>query len=115
MRQNLFNPLRKLVVLLVLLAGSASAFALSLDEAKGRGLVGETPSGYLAAVADDPAPATAALVKEINAKRRDRYEQIAKKNGIAVEAVEKLAGKKAIEKTPAGQYVRTPGGEWVKK
>jgi len=115
MQQIIRNPLRHFVFLLALLLGTSSAFALSLDEAKGRGLVGETPTGYLAPVAGNPSPAVQALVRVINAKRRARYQEIAKKNGIAVADVEKLAGKKAIEKTPPGQYVRTPSGEWVKK
>jgi uncharacterized protein YdbL (DUF1318 family) len=33
----------------------------------------------------------------------------------SVDAVEALAGKKAIERTPPGQYVRLPSGQWVKK
>ena len=115
MQQIIRNPLRHFVFLLALLLGASSAFALSLDAAKDQGLVGETPSGYLAAVSDDPPAAVQALVRNINEKRRARYQEIAKKNDIAVGDVEKLAGKKAIEKTPPGQYVRKPSGEWVKK
>lgn len=90
-----------------------SAFALSLEEAKSKGLVGEEPSGYLGVVAGSSD--AGALAQEINSKRRERYQEIAKQNGTAVSAVEALAGKKAIENTPPGQYVKTPAGSWAKK
>ncbi len=89
-----------------------SAFALDLDQAKQQGLVGETGAGYIAAVA--PNPEAQELVKRINAERKERYLAIAKKNGTPVAAVEALAGKKAIEMTPSGQFIQN-GGAWVKK
>jgi len=88
------------------------AFALDLREAKEQGLVGETESGYLAAVTSSAA--VNALVENINAQRKAEYARIAKQNGIAVSDVEKLAARKAIEKTPAGQFVNV-GGSWQKK
>jgi uncharacterized protein len=54
-----------------------------------------------------------ALVNDINAKRKAAYTDIAQRNGTALDAVEQLAGKKAIEKTPPGQYVKLPSGEWI--
>ena len=88
------------------------AFALDLGEAKSKGLVGETSSGYLAAV--KPSSDVNALVKDINGKRKTHYGKIAKKNNISLEAVEVRAGQKAISKTPSGQYVNSGGG-WQKK
>ncbi|MCB0338840.1 MAG: YdbL family protein [Bdellovibrionales bacterium] len=90
---------------------SLNAFALELDQAKAKGLVGETPTGYLAPVNKASADVKA-LVDDINRKRRAEYERIAKKNGTPLKTVEVLAGKKAIEKTPGGQYVLLPSGEW---
>ena len=89
------------------------AFAIGLDEAKQQGLVGEQPSGYLGVVGK-PTPEVEALVKDINQKRHAAYENIAKRNNTDVSTVEKLAGKKAIEQTPAGQYVKTPEGKWLR-
>ena len=89
-----------------------SAFALDLSSAKSLGLVGETESGYLAKVSGDGE--VTALVNEINAKRKAQYQNIARENGISLSNVELLAGKKAIEKTPAGQYVQV-AGSWLKK
>ena len=88
------------------------AFALELQDAKAQGLVGETPSGYLEAVKSTPEADQ--LVKEINAKRKIHYQEIAKKNNTPLSTVEKMAGKKALEKTPAGQYIKA-GGQWKKK
>ncbi|GIX31760.1 MAG: hypothetical protein KatS3mg124_2232 [Porticoccaceae bacterium] len=96
----------------VLLAVALGAGALDLDEAKREGLVGETDSGYLAARVERPE--VAALVAEINAERRREYERIARENGISLAAVEQLAARKAIERTPAGHYVRI-GGQWRRK
>lgn len=88
-------------------------FALSLEEAKSKGLVGEDPSGYLGAV--QQSPEVMQLIKDINSRRRAKYEQIAQQNGTPVAAVEALAGKKAIEKTPSGEFVKSASGQWVKK
>ena len=88
------------------------AFALELGQAKQDGLVGETNSGYLAAVKSSSD--VDALVADINKQRKAHYQKIAQKNSIKLEAVEARAGLKAIEKTPAGQYVNTGAG-WQKK
>lgn len=90
-----------------------AALALSLDEAKAKGLVGEEPTGYLGVVS--ASPEATQIAQDINAKRRQKYQQIAQQNGTAVAAVEALAGKKAIEGTPPGQYVKSDSGSWVKK
>lgn len=88
-------------------------FALSLEEAKTKGLVGEKSTGYLGAV--NPAnPEAQALAEEINKKRRQAYQDIARRDGASVSAVESMAGEKAIEKTKPGNYVEGPGG-WMKK
>ena len=105
--------LAKILVLLPFLAFlSLPASALNLGQAKSQGLVGETTSGYLEAV--KPSPAVNNLIKDINGKRRAAYQNIAKKNNQPLSTVEKLAGEKAINATPAGQYVKI-GGSWKKK
>lgn len=91
------------------------ASALSLDEAKAKHLVGETISGYLEAVSTKPSAEVAALVADINSQRKAKYQEIATRNGTGLAAVEALAAKKAIEKTPAGEMIKLPSGEWLKK
>jgi hypothetical protein len=111
------NAIRRKLVLTIIalpLLGllSLPASALNLGQAKAQGLVGETTSGYLAAV--KPGPEVNDLVNDINAKRRAAYQNIARKNGQPLATVEKLAGEKAINSTPSGQYVNV-GGSWRKK
>ena len=105
-------------MLLIMLAGlgfTTSSWAIDLQAAKSQGLVGEQPNGYLASVKSTPGKDVAALIEAINAARKTEYIKIAKRNNTQLGAVERLAGKKAIEKTPAGQYVRSASGTWVKK
>lgn len=89
-----------------------AGFTLDLQTAKAQGLVGETLTGYLAPVKSTPEAQQ--LVKTINGKRKAMYKQIALRNGTSLQAVEQLAGKKAIEKTAPGQFIKSGGG-WQKK
>jgi len=100
------------VILLLLAFVSAPGYALNLQEAKKSGFVGEKPNGYLGVVKGGGD--VQSLVKSINDQRRKKYQQIAKKNNTSLKNVEALAGKKAIDKTSAGQYVFR-GGKPVKK
>ena len=90
-----------------------SAFALSLDEAKAKGLVGERPNGYLGAVNPSNAEAQG-LIEDVNRRRRQAYEEIAKRNRTEIRAVETLAGEKAIQNTTPGNFIEGSGG-WIKK
>ncbi|EON91621.1 hypothetical protein MARLIPOL_12954 [Marinobacter lipolyticus SM19] len=101
------------------IAMSVPAFSMGLDEAKQKlesvkqqGLVGETPTGYLDVVRADGQARE--VVEAINSARRDEYTRIAEKHNIPVTQVETVAGKKAIEKTPSGQFVLIEG-QWVQK
>ena len=90
-----------------------TAFGLSLEEAKTKGLVGEKPNGYLGVVTPGSREAQA-LADEVNEKRRKAYQDIATRNKTQLEAVETLAGEKAIQNTKSGHFVEGPGG-WTKK
>lgn len=98
---------------------SLPALAMSLEEAKQKlesvkqqGLVGETPTGYLDVVRANGEARE--VVEAINSARRNEYTRIAEKHDIPVTQVETVAGKKAIDKTPSGQFVLIEG-QWVKK
>ena len=110
-------PRRRFSLLLLtgLLALAGPAAADALGDAKRAGLVGEQANGYLGVVDAPGSAETRALVDDINARRRARYRSIAAENGIELEAVELLAGQKAIEKTPAGQFIRLATGPWRPK
>lgn len=111
----LLRMFKSLVASGLLLAALVSpAYALSLEQAKSQGLVGETPGGYLAPVSA-PNAEVQALINDINSKRRQKYAEIAAKNGTSLTVVEGLAGKRAIAETPAGQFVQNASGAWQKK
>jgi uncharacterized protein YdbL (DUF1318 family) len=95
------------------------AWAMSLNEAmaalssaKAAGQVGEQPNGYLGAI--NGSSQSSEIANLINQARRDEYQRLAQQNGIQLGDVEAIAGKKAIEKTPAGQYIQL-NGKWVRK
>lgn len=96
-----------------LLLAAQPAHALDLQTAKDQGLVGETPAGYLEAV-KQPSAEVKALIDSINSQRREKYQEIAARNKTSLEAVELLAGKKAIEKSSPGSYIKI-GDSWQKK
>lgn len=92
-----------------------SAFALTLQEAKTEGLVGELRNGYVGLVVESAPAEVVSMVRDVNNQRRELYRDIAQQNGITVEQVAALAFEKAVEATPAGQYLQDAGGAWVRK
>ena len=91
------------------------SWGLTLEEAKTQGVVGEQPNGYLGVVQPGASTEVQALVNDVNQKRRQMYEDIARRNSTKLEAVEMLAGKTAIDNTRPWNFVRSPSGQWVKK
>lgn len=105
----------KILLKLIIIASflfSSIAFAIGLDEAKQKGLVGEKDNGYLGVVVAQKDAQS--LVDNINAKRKTVYAKLAAKNGITVQQVEKLAAEKAYKKTSSGHYLWV-NGKWIKK
>ena len=92
-----------------------AALADSLNDAKAAGYVGERTDGMLGLVKSDAPAPVKELVKSVNAKRRQSYASIAKKNGTTAAAVASLAGEKAIARTRPGNFVQDASGRWVKK
>ncbi|MCC8463442.1 YdbL family probable chaperone protein [Photorhabdus bodei] len=101
---------------ILLLAGvlfSSSVVGMTLNEAKQKGLVGETFSGYLAIVKTDSQ--AQALVAEINQAREKKYAEIAAGNNISTKQVAKLTGEKLVNRAEPGEYVLGVNGKWLKK
>jgi len=86
------------LILFSLLLICQPVFALDLDSARAQGLVRETSAGYLAPVKSTPE--VQKLVKNINAERKQLYQQIAQRNNTPLNVVEQRAGKKLIGKNP---------------
>lgn len=99
----------------MLMGVATGAWAGPLDDAKAAGLIGERPDGYVAAVQPSPPPDIAALVKEINAKRRAAYEDIAATQKVPVDQVGAVTAEKIKRQAPAGEYFLNPDGSWTQK
>lgn len=104
---------RKLIIMTALLLFPLQVLALSLDEAKAKGWVGERADGYLGPVTQTTE--VLSLVRDINNQRRAEYQRIAASNGQSLDVIQKLAAQKAYEKTLSGHYVQNAQGGWVKK
>lgn len=111
--------MRYLSTLLLALTLSLPAYALNLNQAmsalgdaKAGGQLGEQPNGYLGVV--KPGARAEEIARLINQARRAEYQKVAKDNGIALGDVEAIAGKKALERTPKGQFIQL-NGQWVQK
>lgn len=115
----LVTTLFALCAAILLLAQPVQAQTMTLQQAmselpsmKQQGYIGEKQNGYLGVVNErNNAEAVSSL---INDARRAEYTRIAEQNSIAVSDVEAMAGKRAIERTPAGQYIQLDG-QWVVK
>ncbi|EEJ0026550.1 YdbL family protein [Salmonella enterica subsp. enterica] len=93
-----------------------SVWALTLDEARTQGRVGETLNGYLVALKNDANDAeTQKLVLDINHARRASYQQLADSNHLPVDEVAKMAGQKLVERARPGEYVQGINGKWMRK
>ena len=90
-----------------------AAWSLTLEEGRQQGRVGETFSGYLAAVRDDAE--TQALVARINDGRREHYQRLADQNHLSRDEVARIAGEKLVKRAAAGEYVRGINGQWLRK
>ena len=101
------------ILICAFLLSAIPVMAIDLQTAKAKGMVGETPTGYLAPVSS-PTPEIKQLIDTINAKRKAEYQKVATGNGTSLSVVEKLAGKTTIEKSAPGHYVKI-GDAWKKK
>ncbi|ECD8363010.1 DUF1318 domain-containing protein [Salmonella enterica subsp. enterica] len=107
--------MKKYLILWVLTLSllTPSVWALTLDEARTQGRVGETLNGYLVALKNDAE--TQKLVLDINHARRASYQQLANSNHLPVDEVAKMAGQKLVERARPGEYVQGINGKWMRK
>nr|EFZ2304186.1 YdbL family protein [Shigella boydii]EFZ6210629.1 YdbL family protein [Shigella boydii]EFZ6297012.1 YdbL family protein [Shigella boydii]EFZ6325305.1 YdbL family protein [Shigella boydii]EFZ8838882.1 YdbL family protein [Shigella boydii] len=102
-----------LVVVWIISLMSSNVMALTLDEARSQGRVGETLNGYLVALKTDAETQT--LVKDINEARNRSYQQLAKQNNVSTEDIAKLVGQKLVERAKPGEFVQGINGKWLRK
>ena len=99
----------------LMLLGSNIAFALSLQEAKSSGLVGERNDGYVGYVVTPPANDVKTVVKEVNNKRKAKFTHSAESNNLKTEQVAYRFYQRALQATAKGNYYQDASGAWVKK
>ncbi len=105
--------IKHISVMFVVLVMAFPAMAISLQDAKQQGLVGEMQNGYLGEVVKSAEVSN--LVKNVNKKRKQVYISLARKNKLSLEQVSSLAAEKAIKKTVSGHYIQNTHGKWIKK
>ena len=103
----------KAMALMLSLLLVPSAWALTLDEARQQGRVGETLSGYVAARQQDDE--TLALVKRIIDGRTQQYQRVAQQTNLTTSEVARIAGEKLVSRAGSGEYVRGINGQWLRK
>ncbi len=101
-------------MLLPAVFGSVTAAAQSLDAMKAQGYVGERPDGLLGVVGSPP-PEIQSVVRDINDRRLTQYQEIARRTGTSLPAVQAVAGQKAIAQSPPGTFVLDGTGKWRRK
>jgi uncharacterized protein YdbL (DUF1318 family) len=92
-----------------------NAWAIDIHDAKDQGLVGESQSGYLAAVKSPPSAEVNSLIADVNNKRKVQFEKTAQKTSTTLTQVANRFYELAVDKTEAGHYYQDAGGKWVKK
>lgn len=103
--------MRRLLLALLLCLGGFGAAAQSLDALRASGAVGERYDGY--AVAREAS--AAGVVSQVNAQRRQIYEQRAAQQKAPVEQVGRVYAGEIFQKAPAGTWFLDATGKWVRK
>jgi uncharacterized protein len=107
--------MKKIFSAIVLVLLMQNAWAADLQSAKTQGLVGEANSGYLAAVKTPVSAEVKALIADVNAKRKAKFQSTAQKTGTTVAQVSNRFYELAVQKTAAGNYYQAKNGTWKKK
>ena len=86
----------KHVVILLLVSASFQILASPLSEARDQGLVTEMPNGYVKSGVS-ASMTIKTLVKDVNLRRKQAYERIAKKHNLSASQVASESYKKRIK------------------
>ncbi|WP_298717117.1 YdbL family protein [uncultured Oceanisphaera sp.] len=104
--------MRWLAVILVA-SLSWSAWALDLQQAKQQGLIGEQLNGLVGVVRGSGE--VNVIANDINRKRLENYQEIARRTGTSLTVVQSRAGQLNIERTAGGHYIQLADGSWRRK
>ena len=107
--------MKKIITTIGLLLLLQNAWAIDIRDAKAQGLVGEANTGYIAAVTSPASAEVRALLADVNAKRKARFEATARKTGAKTDQVANRFYELAVQKTAPGGYYQDSSGRWKKK
>ena len=107
--------MKKLLAMTIMFFAMQNAWAIDIHDAKDQGLVGESKSGYLAAVKSPASAEVNMLIADVNTKRKAQFESTAQKTSTTVAQVANRFYELAVHKTAAGHYYQDAAGKWVKK
>ena len=107
--------MKKIITTIGLLLLLQNAWAIDIRDAKAQGLLGETNTGYIAAVKSPASAEVRALIADVNAKRKAQFEATARKTGAKMDQVAYRFYELAVQKTAPGGYYQDSSGRWKKK
>ena len=90
----------------------ASSAKRIVDDAKRKGLVGETPAGYLALVVSNAPADVVNAMNEINIGRKTVYTRLARAENVQPEVIAALTGEKQIASAAPGEKIMNKNGAW---
>ena len=96
---------------LVLGLSAPPVLAQSLDQLRASGAVGERYDGYAEALQSS----AAGMVQQVNAKRRQIYQQTADKEGASVDQIGRVYARQIFAKAPPGTKFLQENGSWIAK
>ncbi len=96
---------------LVLGLSAPPVLAQSLDQLRASGAVGERYDGYAQALQSS----AAGVVQQVNAKRRQIYQQTADKEGASVDQIGRVYARQIFAKAPPGTKFLQEDGSWIAK
>lgn len=96
---------------------SSSALAITLQQAKQQGLVGEANNGLIAAIKPNNNSTINHLIISVNNHRKETYQAISQSHSLSLSLniIKLRAYHKAIEKTQSGHFYQDSGGAWKQK
>lgn len=113
MLRRSFFPLLAALALLAFVPNPA--LAKSLDEYRAEGVIAERFDGFVE-LRGGSAPAEARqIVEQVNAKRRQLYQERAQQQNVTLEAVGRVYAKQILESAPKGTYFKQENGAYVRK
>ena len=111
LRRNFARAMVLAATVLVLGLSGPPVLAQSLDQLRASGAVGERYDGYAEALQSG----AAGVVQQVNAKRRQIYQQTADKEGTSVDQIGRVYARQIFAKAPPGTKFLRENGSWVTK